>query len=163
MAEIPKRKTAKELGAALTPKQRAWADAWIETGNATEAAATAGYSGTREQLAVVGHGNRRKPNVMAYVDAVVEESIDIAGRGARLRLLTEIAMGRGKADKATPSGQVVKVAPGWGDRLRALDLIEKTQSGGVEVRVERGGGTGSSTGTDGAEEVVVVKFTRGQG
>lgn len=49
----------------LTPKQKAFADYYIETGNATEAARRAGYS---EKTAVaIGNENLRKPNIAAYI------------------------------------------------------------------------------------------------
>lgn len=49
----------------LTPKQKAFADYYIECGNATEAAKRAGYS---EKTAVdIGSENLRKPNISAYI------------------------------------------------------------------------------------------------
>ncbi len=44
----------------LTLKQRKWLDAYIETGNATEACRRAGYAGTDESLSQIGHENLRK-------------------------------------------------------------------------------------------------------
>jgi phage terminase small subunit len=46
----------------LTLKQRKWLNSYMETGNATEAARQAGYSGTDESLAVIGFENLRKLN-----------------------------------------------------------------------------------------------------
>ena len=49
----------------LTPKQKAFADAYIETGNQTEAARRAGYS---EKCAYsIGNENLSKPEVSAYI------------------------------------------------------------------------------------------------
>lgn len=49
----------------LTPKQKAFADYYIETGNATEAAKKAGYSkGSARQI---GTENLSKPSISAYI------------------------------------------------------------------------------------------------
>jgi phage terminase small subunit len=57
----------------LTGKQKAWADEYIVTLNATEAARRAKYSGDDNQLAVQGHHNLRNPKIMAYVRARLEQ------------------------------------------------------------------------------------------
>lgn len=62
----------------LTPKQKAFADYYIETGNATEAARKAGYKGSSNTLGVTGSENLRKPIVSAYIKSRMAE-ID-AGR-----------------------------------------------------------------------------------
>lgn len=58
-------------GVKLTPKQKAFADYYIETGNATEAARKAGY---RESSArQIGTENLSKPSVSAYIAARMAE------------------------------------------------------------------------------------------
>ncbi len=55
----------------LTPKQKAFADAYIETGNQTEAARRAGYS---EKCAKqVASENMTKPDVFAYIQSRMAE------------------------------------------------------------------------------------------
>lgn len=55
----------------LTPKQKAFADAYIETGNQTEAARRAGYS---EKCAKqVASENMTKPDVSAYIQSRMAE------------------------------------------------------------------------------------------
>jgi phage terminase small subunit len=55
----------------LTPKQKAFADAYIETGNQTEAARRAGYS---EKCAKqVASENMTKPDVYAYIQSRMAE------------------------------------------------------------------------------------------
>lgn len=49
----------------LTPKQRAFADAYLECGNASEAARRAGYKA--ETAAEMGSENLRKPHISAYI------------------------------------------------------------------------------------------------
>lgn len=60
----------------LTLKQQRWVNAYIETGNATEAARLAGYKGDDNQLGVVGHGNLRKYKIRQFIeDRLSEERI----------------------------------------------------------------------------------------
>ena len=49
----------------LTPKQKAFADYYIETGNATDAAIKAGYS--KSSAKEIGCENLTKPNISAYI------------------------------------------------------------------------------------------------
>ena len=49
----------------LTPKQKAFADEYLISGNVTEAAKKAGYSG--KTAAVIGNENLKKPNVLEYI------------------------------------------------------------------------------------------------
>lgn len=49
----------------LTPKQKAFADYYIETGNASEAARRAGYS--KKTAGGQGAENLRKPQISAYI------------------------------------------------------------------------------------------------
>ena len=49
----------------LTPKQKAFADYYIECGNQTESARRAGYS--ERTAAVIGNENLKKPNVLEYI------------------------------------------------------------------------------------------------
>lgn len=53
------------MGEKLTPKQKAFADYYIESANATEAAKRAGYS---EKTAYsIGNENLKKPEIAAYI------------------------------------------------------------------------------------------------
>lgn len=49
----------------LTPKQQAFADYYIETGNATEAARRAGYS--KKTARAIGQENLTKPAISEYI------------------------------------------------------------------------------------------------
>ena len=49
----------------LTPKQKAFADYYIECGNSTEAARKAGYSAKASRF--IGSENLTKPNISAYI------------------------------------------------------------------------------------------------
>lgn len=52
---------------ALTPKQKAFADYYIELGNATEAARRAGYKGNTKTLTVVASQNLAKHSISEYI------------------------------------------------------------------------------------------------
>lgn len=55
----------------LTPKQKAFADYYIELGNATEAAIKAGYS--KKTAKEVGYENLTKPHIKSYIDEIMKE------------------------------------------------------------------------------------------
>lgn len=55
----------------LTPKQRAFADFYIKTGNAAEAARKAGYS--QKTADSIGRENLRKPTISAYISERMSE------------------------------------------------------------------------------------------
>ena len=57
----------------LTLKQQRWVNAYLETGNATEAARLAGYKGDDNQLGVVGHGNLRKYKIKQFIEERLSE------------------------------------------------------------------------------------------
>ena len=81
---------------ALTPKQQAFADYYLETGNATESAKRAGYS---EQTAYsIGNENLKKPEISAYIDERLKEinSKRIATIDEVMRFYTSILRGEEK-------------------------------------------------------------------
>ena len=53
----------------LTPKQEKFVEVYVATGNATEAARTAGYSGSDDSLRSIGHQNLGKPLIADRVRA----------------------------------------------------------------------------------------------
>lgn len=74
----------------LTQKQRLFADEYIKSGNATQAAIKAGYANE-----VSGRENLRKPTVKAYIDAKMAEieSHKIADAEEAMQAITAIARG----------------------------------------------------------------------
>ena len=63
--------TIRALGEKLTPKQRAFCEAYIKLGNATQAAKEAQYS--PRTASSIGQENLRKPAVAAYIRARMRE------------------------------------------------------------------------------------------
>jgi phage terminase small subunit len=59
----------------LTQKQKLFVEAYLANPNATEAARKAGYKGSDETLAVVGHENLRKPQISKLIEVRVETAI----------------------------------------------------------------------------------------
>lgn len=78
----------------LTPKQKAFADYFIETGNQTEAARRAGY----KQPHVQGNQNLDKLSVKAYIDKRMKEieSKRVATGDEVLQYLTKVMRGEEK-------------------------------------------------------------------
>lgn len=102
----------------LTIKQKAFADYYIETGNATEAAKMAGYS--QRTAYRTGADNLKKPHVAAYI-AERQKQIDderICNIAEIQRIRTSIARGERKDDFG--------FAPENGDILKACADLEKS-------------------------------------
>src|SRR5690625_2736276 len=112
----------------LTPKQQAFADHYIELGNATQAAIQAGYS--KKTARVIGQENLLKPAIKSYIDERMEEiaSKRIMGATEALELLTSIARGEivEQVVVSTLDGvEKVDKIPDIRDRQRAAEEILK--------------------------------------
>lgn len=117
----------------LTPKQKAFADFYIELGNATEAAAKAGYS--KRTAKEVGYENLTKPHIKNYIEermkqiesdriAKAEEVLAFLSSSLRGDILEEVV--------ATESDGVGGMKPiilkkqlSAKDRIKAAELLGK--------------------------------------
>lgn len=102
----------------LTIKQQRFADEYIISGNATEAAIKAGYA---ERAAYQqGAENLKKPHIKSYIDKRLEEinSAKIADQEEVLQYLTSVM--RGETQSA------VVVVEGEGDGVSCARLLDKT-------------------------------------
>lgn len=112
----------------LTEKQKRFADYYIETGNATEAAIKAGYS--RKTAKEMGYENLTKPHIKAYIDERIREMDEkrIMKAEEVMQLLTAIARNEVK-EEVVVFGDGMSVIEEKGisakDRLKALELIGK--------------------------------------
>lgn len=88
-------------------------------GNATEAARIAGYKGNRQTLGSVGEENLRKPEIIAAIQARVQDDPKIAKRKDRQRFWTLVM---------TSNEVEMK------DRLKASELLGRSQRDFVERR-----------------------------
>lgn len=127
----------------LTCKQKAFADYYIETGNATEAAKMAGYS--EKTAHVIGAENLKKPNISQYIAERVKptEEKHIATADDVMVFLTDMMNGKIKdafgldpsnADRISAAKEIMKrhnvVGDNNKDALEKLDNVLE-QMGGV--------------------------------
>jgi phage terminase small subunit len=113
----------------LTPKQQAFADYYIETGNASESARLAGYS--KKTAQAIGLENLEKPMVKSYIDERMKQiaSKRIMDAAEALELLTSIARGELESETIETDGEVggvsTKTVTKKKDRLKAVMAIGK--------------------------------------
>lgn len=100
----------------LTPKQKKFADNYIESGNATQSAIKAGYS--RKTAKSVGSENLTKPDIKSYIKKKMKEveSHKIMDAKEAMELLTRIARGE---ERETV---VVGTADGLASTTKEADL-----------------------------------------
>ena len=119
---------------ALTPKQKAFADYYIECGNATEAAKRAGYS--EKTAYAIGNENLNKLEISEYIAARMEEQTKkrVADANEVIEFYTAVMRGEVKDQFGLDSS--------LSDRLKAADSLakrlavaEQNQCGGDVVRV----------------------------
>lgn len=101
----------------LTPKQKAFADYYIETGNAAEAARKAGYS--EKSARVVGAENLTKPNISEYITSRMKpvEEKRIATADEVMQFFSDVMNGRIKDQFGLDAS--------LSDRLKAGDSLMK--------------------------------------
>lgn len=101
----------------LTPKQKAFADYYIELGNATEAARRAGYS--EKNANNIASENLAKPNISAYIQQRMAEqdAKRVATADEVLRFYTSVMRGEEK--------DAFGLDVGMADRIKAADSLMK--------------------------------------
>ena len=101
----------------LTPKQKAFADYYIQTSNATEAAKKAGYS--LKTACAIGNENLRKPEIKSYIAERIAEADRnrIADADEVIRFYTSVMRGEVKDQFGLDAS--------LSDRLKAGDSLMK--------------------------------------
>lgn len=101
----------------LTPKQKAFADYYIQSGNATEAAIKAGYN--EKTAKQTGYENLTKPYIKSYIEKRMKEieSDRIATAEEVMKFLTSVMRGEVKDQ--------FELDPSLQDRLKASDMLAK--------------------------------------
>lgn len=159
----------------LTPKQQAFAEYYIQTGNATEAAIRAGY---KEKAAyATGAENLKKPQIKAYIDSKLTEMSEkrVATAQEVMETLTRVLRREEKETVVvtvkthkswydengkkqildTEEPQLVEIPPKLSDVNKSAELIGKRWglysekvdlSGGVDLRIEVNYGDDQGTG-----------------
>lgn len=140
----------------LTVKQRRFVDAYIETGNAAEAARRAGYKSRNAD--VMGRENLRKPTVRKILEARLKEIEDkrIAKAKEVMEFLTSSMRGEIKEEAV--------VVEGIGDGCSAARIIEKRI--GANDRIKAAVQLAKRYGLDRPEDAdgethITFKFERG--
>ena len=127
----------------LTPKQKAFADYYIECGNATEAARKAGYK--EESCRTIGCQNLTKRNISAYIAErmQVQNEARVASADEVLAFFTSVMRGEVKdqfgldaalSDRLNAGKELMKrhtAAENAGDRNAARITIR--ENGDIEV------------------------------
>lgn len=110
----------------LTPKQKAFAEYYIETGNATEAARKAGYKG--KNLNRIASENLSKLDIKNYIDEKMKELEDkrIAKADEVLKYLTRVIRGE-------ETEQVV-VTENIGDFMSEARVVNKELSAKDKIK-----------------------------
>jgi phage terminase small subunit len=124
----------------LTTKQERFVDALMGAagGNATEAARLAGYSGSDDTLRQVGSENLTKPHVRAAIDARRAAEPLVWGREELQRFWSEVASGKPVEQLTLDDGKVVTAPAAMRDRLKAAELLGKSQALFVERHKHEG-------------------------
>lgn len=130
--------TAAEKPLKLTAKQRAFAEHYAASANATEAARLAGYKGSENQLGVQGSENLRNPKIVDYLEGLTQPASvgRIATAQERQEFWTAVMRGtmtvvvKGKNGQTEEYEQSADMAV----RLKASELLGKSQADFVERR-----------------------------
>lgn len=116
----------------LTIKQKKFADEYIISGNATEAAIKAGYS--KKTCYSIGNENLKKPDIKSYIDERMKELDEesIADQKEVLQYLTRVMRGKETEEVLASVGnfeqEIKNISVGAKDRIKAAELIGKRYS-----------------------------------
>ena len=109
----------------LTVKQQKFADEYIISGNATQAALKAGYA--KRSARSVGNENLTKPDIKAYIDDQLKqlhaEKVDTQEQ--IMEFLSSVRRGEVTESVATAKGVFDNVPVSIRDRIKAAELIGK--------------------------------------
>lgn len=120
----------------LTVKQKAFADYYLQLGNATQAAIKAGYS--KRTAAVIGNENLIKPYIKTYIDERLQlaDSKRIADADEVLQYLSKVMRGEETEEVVIvenigdymSKAKKVEKDIGAKDRIKAAELLGKRYS-----------------------------------
>ena len=129
----------------LTIKQQRFADEYIISGNATEAAMKAGYA--KKAAYQQGAENLKKPHIREYIDERLEtiNSAKIADQTEVLQYLTSVMRGTSQSavvviegdGDGVSSARLMDKAPDEKEKLKAAELLGK-RYGAFTDKVEVG-------------------------
>lgn len=108
----------------MTPKQKAFAEYYLESGNASEAARKAGYS--KKTAYSIGTENLQKPEISRYIKErmAAQDAARVASADEVLRFYTSVMRG----EVSDQFGLEAALA----ERLKAADALMKRHAAGDE-------------------------------
>lgn len=108
----------------MTPKQKAFADYYLESGNAADAARKAGYS--EKSVYAIGPENLGKPEISAYIKKrmAAQDAERVASADEVLRFYSSVMRG----EVSDQFGLEAALA----ERLKAADALMKRHAAGDE-------------------------------
>lgn len=108
----------------MTPKQKAFAEYYLASGNASDAARKAGYS--KKTAGSIGEENLKKPAISAYIrDRMAQQDAErVASADEVLRFYTSVMRG----EVSDQFGLEAALA----ERLKAADALMKRHAAGDE-------------------------------
>lgn len=115
----------------LTPKQKAFADYYIECGNQTEAARRAGYKKPHVQ----GNQNLDKLSVREYIEERQKQIEDsrIASAAEIMQYFTSVMRGEVKDQFGLDAPLVERTKAAVELAKRKVDVAQKTDTGGIVI------------------------------
>lgn len=129
----------------LTPKQKAFADYYIETGNATEAARRADYSNPNSQasrllvnVGISAYIKERMTELESKRAATADEVILFLSRGMRGEIKDQFGLDASFADRINCAKELLK---------RFAVVQDKEDAGEAKIILEADGGIGVEDGT----------------
>lgn len=117
----------------LTPKQKAFADNYIISGNATEAARKAGYS--EKTARFMGAENLTKPNILEYIKKRTDptEKKRIASGDEVLQFFTRVMNGEEKEADGLDASLDTKIKAAVELAKRTCDIKDSKTDGGITI------------------------------
>lgn len=109
----------------LTLKQKKFADEYLISGNATDAAIKAGYS--KKTAYSIAEENLKKPDIKAYIDERLIEldEATIATQKEVLQILTKHARRETVEYNVSKEGVIVKTPTSVANSIKAAELLGK--------------------------------------
>lgn len=117
----------------LTPKQKAFADNYIISGNATEAAKQAGYS--EKSARFMGAENLTKPNILEYIQnrTAPAEQKRIATGDEVMQFFTRVMNGEEKDAFGLDASLDTKIKAAVELAKRTCDIKDSKTDGGITI------------------------------
>lgn len=117
----------------LTPKQKAFADNYIISGNATEAAKQAGYS--EKTARFIGAENLTKPNILEYIKerTTPTEQKRVATGDEVMQFFTRVMNGEEKDAFGLDASLDTKIKAAVELAKRTCDIKDSKADGGITI------------------------------